>query len=87
VVDVSERVTPIKRGTAERLGLRKPARTYLYSRDGLTPDPKRRWATGPTLDEATAGADRMIEWAQQYLGVELAPWQRSTLERYYMNRL
>lgn len=50
------------------------------------PDLARRWALGVTFDEATAGAERMIAWAQQYLNVELAPWQRHMMEEYYRNR-
>lgn len=66
-------MTPIVRGTAAKLGLRKPHPLGAY---------RQRYAIGVTFDEATSGTDWLIEWAQNELGVTLAPWQRWTLERY-----
>lgn len=55
-------MTPIKPGTAQRLGLRKPSGFYRY-KDGTT-----RW-----LD---AWLDEVLPWVEEQLGVKMEPFQR-----------
>lgn len=55
-------MTPIKPGTAQRLGPRKPSSFYRY-KDGTT-----RW-----LD---AWLDEVLPWVEEQLGVKMAPFQR-----------
>lgn len=71
---------PILRGTASRLGLRKPPRTYLYGRDGMEPDSLRAWVgMAPTVEEACVNVE---QWRQRHLGgMALADLRRD----YYLN--
>lgn len=67
-------MTPILRGHASRIGLRKPTRQAPV-----------RWAVGVTFDEATAGVDKLVEFAGK-MALKLEPWQRVSLFRLYRDR-
>ena len=79
---------PILKGTAARLGLRKPTGVYRY-RDGTTVyiDEGRKWmeTLGVSFNAATADPDWTIHFVQRALGVDLAPWQREAFERVFLN--
>jgi hypothetical protein len=65
-------VTPIKKGTAKRLGLRKPTGVYRY-RDGAIRDEIRLGPLGVTVDGAAARR-RVKEFAEA-CGIHLQDWQ------------